>query len=103
MSVYIVAQIDIQDPDTYAKYQAGFTEVFEKYDGELLVVDDEAQVVEGEWPYSRTVVIRFPDAEEAARWYASPEYQAIAQHRLAASKGNAVLVKGFEGFDTADE
>jgi uncharacterized protein (DUF1330 family) len=96
MSVYIIAQIDIRDRDTYAKYQAGFAEVFEKYDGELLVVDDAAQVVEGEWPYSRTVVIRFPNADEAARWYGSPEYQAIAKHRLAASQANAVIVQGFE-------
>jgi uncharacterized protein (DUF1330 family) len=96
MSVYIVAQIDIHDRDTYAKYQDGFAEVFARYDGELLVVDDEAQVVEGEWPYSRTVVIRFANAEEAGRWYTSPEYQAILTHRLAGSRGNAVLVRGFE-------
>jgi len=96
MSVYIIAQIAIHDRDEYAKYQEGFAEVFAHYDGELLVVDDEAQVVEGEWPYTRTVVIRFSSADEAARWYMSPEYQAIAKHRLAGSRANAVLVQGLE-------
>jgi uncharacterized protein (DUF1330 family) len=96
VSVYIIAQIDIHDRAEYDKYSAGFLDVFAKYQGELLVVSEDPIVVEGTWPYTRTVVIRFPTAEEAQRWYASPEYQAIAQHRFRGSKGNAVLVEGLD-------
>lgn len=93
MAVYIIAQINIHDRAEYEKYSEGFLEVFARYKGELLVVSEEPVVVEGEWPYTRTVVIRFPSAEEAQSWYDSPEYQAIAQHRFRASKANAVIVE----------
>ena len=94
MSVYVIAQINIHDRAEYEKYQAGFLEVFARFKGELLVVSEDPVVVEGEWPYTRTVVIRFPCQEEAQRWYQSPEYQALAEHRFRASKANAVLVAG---------
>jgi len=41
------------------------------------------------------VLIRFPSADEAQRWYASPQYQAIAQHRFRASTGNIGMVDEF--------
>lgn len=94
MSVYVVAQISIHDRKEYDKYSDGFLDVFARFAGELLVVSENPQVVEGEWPYTRTVIIRFPSTEEARRWYESPEYQAIAQHRYRGSKGNAVIVEG---------
>jgi uncharacterized protein (DUF1330 family) len=94
MSVYLIAQIDIHDRAEYEKYAAGFLEVFARFNGELLVVSETPEVVEGEWPYTRTVVIRFPSADDARRWYQSAEYQAIAQHRFRASKANAVMVEG---------
>jgi uncharacterized protein (DUF1330 family) len=93
MAVYIIAQIGIHDRGGYEKYSEGFLDVFAKYQGELLVVSEDPVVVEGEWPYTRTVVIRFPSADEARRWYESPEYQAIAQHRYRAAKTNAVIVE----------
>lgn len=93
MAVYIIAQIAIHDRTEYERYSEGFLDVFARYQGELLVVSEDPLVVEGEWPYTRTVLLRFPSAEEAQRWYASPEYQAIAQHRFRAAKANAVLVE----------
>lgn len=95
MSVYIIAQITIHDRAEYARYEAGFMEVFDRFAGELLAVSENPTVVEGVWPCTRTVLIRFPLQEEAQRWYASPEYQAIATHRFNASTGNAVIVDGF--------
>jgi uncharacterized protein (DUF1330 family) len=94
MSVYVIAQISIHDRSEYGKYEAGFLEVFSCYKGELLVVDENPTVVEGGWPCTRTVVIRFPTEEEARRWYESPEYQTIAQHRIRGSKTNAILARG---------
>ena len=58
------------------------------------MVSESPTVVAGEWPCTRTVLIRFPTAEDAQRWYGSPEYQAIAEHRTRASTMNAVVVEG---------
>jgi uncharacterized protein (DUF1330 family) len=94
MSVYIVASIAVQDWNEYGKYQDGFLDIFAKYKGELLAVSDTPRVIEGEWPYTRAVVIRFPDEAEARRWYESPEYQALSQHRWRASKGSIIIFEG---------
>jgi len=40
MSAYIIGLIEIHDRDEYNKYQAGFREIFSKYGGEILVVED---------------------------------------------------------------
>jgi uncharacterized protein (DUF1330 family) len=96
MSVYIVASIAVEDWDEYGKYQEGFLEVFARYRGEILAVSDAPQVIEGEWPYGRAVVLRFPDEEEARRWYDSPEYQAIAAHRWRASRASVIAFEGLE-------
>ncbi|HEU4429840.1 MAG TPA: DUF1330 domain-containing protein [Myxococcota bacterium] len=94
MPVYIVAELTIDDRAEYARYEAGFMEIFQRYRGELLAVDEAPRVIEGEWKHTRTVLLRFPDQAEAERWYRSPEYQAIAQHRWRASRANVALLKG---------
>ena len=96
MPLYIVANIAIADQQEYAIYQDGFLEIFARYQGELLAVSDAPQVIEGEWPYTRAVVLRFPDEEEARRWYESPEYQALSQHRWRASTGCVISFTGFK-------
>ncbi len=93
MAVYIIAQICIHDRAEYEQYQAGFLDIFARYPGELLVVAENPVVVEGEWPYTRTVLLRFPSAEDARRWYESPEYQALAQHRFRASRANVIIAE----------
>ncbi len=95
MSVFVVAQIHIHDRTTYGKYEAGFGAIFERYEGTLLSVDDAPEVLEGDWPESRTVIIGFPSKAEAKRWFNSAEYQALAEHRKAASVGHIALVNGF--------
>lgn len=96
MSIYLVAQINIEDRDTYARYEAGFMEIFDRYDGELLAVDEAVTELEGSWDYTRTVILRFPDETAARSWYDSTEYQALAQHRFAASAANLAIVQGMD-------
>lgn len=92
MSCYLIAQININDPAEYQKYIDGYDEIFSKYKGIVVAVDEEPRVLEGEWPYTRTVLIRFPNQEEAERWYGSAEYQELVQHRHRSSDANIVLV-----------
>jgi uncharacterized protein (DUF1330 family) len=71
----------------------GFDEVFSKFRGIVVAVDENPTVLEGEWPSQRTVLIRFPKEDEAKRWYESPGYQKLARQRHRASESNIVLVK----------
>jgi len=94
MPVYVVALIEIEDREQYGRYEAGFLEIFSKYQGEILAVDESTTAIEGQWPATRSVILRFPSEEEAQRWYNSAEYQDLAQHRFRASKGNIALIHG---------
>jgi uncharacterized protein (DUF1330 family) len=94
MACYFVAQLNVHDPDRYARYLEGAQEQLDRYGGRVLAVDLDAAVLEGEWPYGRTVLIEFPTREHLDAWYGSEGYRRIAEHRHAASAGNAVAVRG---------
>ena len=96
MTCYLIAQINVHDREEYRKYLEGFDEVFKDYDGAILAADKEPVVLEGQWPYQRTVLMSFRDTQEAQRWYESPQYQALARQRQGASDSNIVLVRGME-------
>lgn len=100
MTVYLIAKIDLKDRETYAKYEAGFGEIFAKYNGQMLAVEESPEVLEGEWPHWRTVLIQFPSREDALAWYRSDEYQALAQFRFEASSADTVILQGLtKSFD----
>jgi len=94
MTSYVTAQINIQDREKYVLYEQGFMEIFARYEGKMLAVDEAPAVWEGQWSYTRTVLIEFPSAQAAKAWYSSPEYQQLATHRWAASNANIVLLEG---------
>ena len=95
MSAYMIAQINVHDAEEYQKYLAGFLPIFERYGGELLVTSrSETEVIEGEWAYPRTVIMKFPSLEQARRWHDDPDYQALAEHRRRSAQANLVLVEG---------
>ena len=92
MEQYFIAQIKITDQIEYNKYLAQCDEVFSKYNGKYIVVDDTPEVLEGEWEYTRMVIIRFNSREAFTNWYYSDEYQEILKHRLAGAICNTVVV-----------
>lgn len=94
MSVYAVALITIHDRDEYERYAQGFMGIFARYSGRLLAVDEAPRVLEGNWPWTRTVLIEFPDQGALDAWYASEEYQALARHRHAASNAAIAVLRG---------
>ena len=94
MSVYIIARFKIHDRSEYDKYSAGFSDVFKRFDGKMLSVDEDPMVLEGEWDDTRSVIIEFPSEKSALAWMTSDDYEAIAKHRNAGSTVNSILVKG---------
>jgi uncharacterized protein (DUF1330 family) len=52
------------------------------------------QLLEGEGPGEGVVVAEFPSLEEAKRWYDSPGYVAVRQHRMRGAKYLGLLVDG---------
>jgi uncharacterized protein (DUF1330 family) len=91
MSVYFIAQIKIKDSEEYQKYLDKAGEIFKKFNGKYLVLDDNPEILEGVWDYSRTVVIKFNTRKDFDAWYNSAEYQEILKFRLFASECNTIL------------
>ena len=94
MTVYLIAQIQIEDQEEYQKYLDGFFEIFDQFNGSFIASNPQTEVLEGEWAYPRTAVMQFPSEEDARNWYQSPQYQSLSQHRHKGAKSNLVLVHG---------
>ena len=94
MAAYIVANVHVKDPDTYAGYRALVPATLERYGGRFLVRGGAVERLEGECPIGRVVVIEFETAEQARRWYHSEGYQAAKAIRTSASIGDLILVEG---------
>ncbi len=95
MPAYLIAQVTIHDRAEYEKYLAGFMDAFAPFDGRVLVAADDVEVLEGTWPQTHTVVLEFPSLDHAKRWYESPKYQSIVQHRFKAATSNIILADGW--------
>jgi uncharacterized protein (DUF1330 family) len=95
---FVVVQIAIDDRDTYHQYEtAGHLEIFDRFSGKLIGADENVEIVEGAWPFTRTVLIEFPSKELARAWYESEEYQAVVDLRHDSATSNLVIVSGFPG------
>lgn len=96
MTCYFVADIKIHNPEIYQKYIDKAESIFSKYNGKYLAVDNSPDVLEGEWNYTRSVIITFPTKEEFNNWYYSKEYQEILKHRLEGAICDSILVAGLK-------
>ena len=94
MSFYFVANINIEDQLEYEKYVNEVDKVFSKFNGKYLVVDDKPKILEGNWDYSRVVIIEYKTEKDFHSWYNSKEYQEILKYRITASTSDGILIKG---------
>jgi uncharacterized protein (DUF1330 family) len=94
MSVYIINNMTILDRVAYDTYLREFMAVFRQFNGEVLAAQDAPVSIEGQWPFDRTVLLRFPSRADAQAWSNSPQYQAIAKHRIAGTHSNVVMLHG---------
>ena len=94
MSGYVIAQIEVTNPENYKDYLAKVTDIVKKFDGEFLVRGGEFEHVEGEWKYSRNIIVKFPSYERALEWYNSEEYKPVRQIRIDNSNTNQIIIKG---------
>ena len=94
MSCYFVANIRMKNPFVYAKYLEKCDEVFAKYDGKYLAVNENPEVLEGEYKYSKVVIIEFKNQNDLKHWYYSRKYQEIVKFRLEGAHCDAIIVDG---------
>jgi len=94
MPAYVLAEIEIVNPEGYKAYTALVPATIEKYGGRFLVRGGRADAMEGDWPERRRVIIEFPSMEQAKKWWDSPEYEKPKELRRANSKGRLLFMEG---------
>jgi uncharacterized protein (DUF1330 family) len=96
-AVYAVLLVDeIQDPERYREYERRHDRAaFAAFGGDIVIKSDDPEVLEGEWPHARLVLLRFPSREALHAWYGSEHYAEVGQLRLAASRGRMACFAEF--------
>jgi len=97
MPAYLLAEIEITNPEGYKGYTAVVPDSIRKYGGKFLVRGGAAHPLEGDWPERRRVIIEFPSLDAAKKWWDSPDYEQAKGLRRANSKGRLMLLEGVPG------
>ncbi|PCI75083.1 MAG: hypothetical protein COB20_13655 [SAR86 cluster bacterium] len=84
VTVYMIANLVVEDANEYRKYEKGFFPILKKFGGEFVTFDDSHENFEGESPLEgRVIIFKFPSEELAKQWYNDDEYQALSEFRRA--------------------
>ena len=95
MPAYVIADVrTVRDQDALVEYRRRNTEAVANHGGRFLIRGGDSELLEGEWPTQRVVLIEFPDAGTARAWWDSEEYPPLKRMRQEASDTNIVLVEG---------
>jgi uncharacterized protein (DUF1330 family) len=91
---YVVAQIQVIEPEQYKKYIALVLPTIEVFGGEFLARGGKSISYESEPIGDRNVIIRFPSYDHAYNWYHSEEYKEAKQLRQSASISIQSIIEG---------
>lgn len=92
---YVIAHVDVHNPDGYTDYVKANGPLFEKWGGTPIIRGGRSTEVEGDLP-TRHVVVEYPSYQAALDFYHSPEYQENLKIRLANAVSSVVVVEGAE-------
>jgi uncharacterized protein (DUF1330 family) len=90
---YVIARVDIKEPDAYARYAALASKVIAAHGGKPLARGGRHEALEGP-ARARNVVLEFESYDAARAYYYSAEYQAAKAMRAGAADTELVLVEG---------
>jgi len=94
MPAYVIAHIDVTDPQNYEEYKRMAPTSIAQYGGRYLVRGPKPDVLEGDWQPKRLVILEFPSAARAREWWESSEYAPAKAKRQSCSTGSLVILDG---------
>ena len=94
MAAFLIADIEVTDPDGFGRYRAEVPAVVERFGGRYLARGGAAHSLEGDWQPGRIVIIEFDTMDKAKAFYESDDYRDLLAMRLAATDSRAILVEG---------
>jgi len=94
MAGYLLAMIEVTDPERYAKYMAETPGIIAKFGGRFVVRGGEKVTLEGPDENRRLALIEFPSLERVREFYNSEDYQEAKRLREGAAKVSIIAVEG---------
>ena len=94
MAGYLIAMIEVTDPEQYRKYIAETPGVIARFGGRFIVRGGEKMTLEGPEENRRIALVEFPSLDKAAEFYNSEEYQAVKRLREGAANVSIVAIEG---------
>lgn len=94
---YIVGTITITDRAAYKPYMENTNRIVEAYGGRFIIRGGAMEVLNGETPYDRVVVIEFDSPEQARAFYEDEEYREVRKIREDNSVGVVMRIEGYDG------
>jgi uncharacterized protein (DUF1330 family) len=91
---YVIAMVNVTNPEKYQEYAKLAGPAGAKYGGKFHVRGGKKHPLEGNLAFERVVVQEFADVETAKKFYNSVEYQAARQKRLGAADFHMFIVEG---------
>ena len=94
MPAYVIYQGEVLDPERYDEYRHKAAKSILAAGGHYVVRGGDVEVLEGEGPAGRTVVLEFPTRQAAIDWYYSPEYAEARKIRDGAAIARMYVIDG---------
>lgn len=94
MTAYIIALVDVTDPEQYQEYAKRAGAASKTHGAEYLARGGRTVSLEGEPPPGRVVIGKFDSVEAAEAFYNSPEYQEAKSFREPAANARFFIVDG---------
>ena len=95
MAAYLVVDTDLTDATRYEDYKRLAKPIVEQHGGQYLARGGEITRKETDlWDPKRLVLIRFDAADQARRFYDSPEYQQVLLISKASARRTVVILEG---------
>jgi uncharacterized protein (DUF1330 family) len=91
---YVLVDVDVTDPQAYQAYKEAAERAVAAHEVAAAMRGGATEVLEGGRTPGRVVVLEFPSVAAARAWFDSPQYQAAAKLRRAASTASFVLAEG---------
>ena len=92
MSVYIIVNIDVTNPEDLKEYQALAGPTMKEHGIGLLGRAKPVEVLEGDAQGGMTVVLRADSEQSARAWYRSPGYTAAIRAREGKARVHMTMV-----------
>ena len=93
MPAFLIADIDVQDEETYRAYREANPAIVRKFGGRYIALGGEVRVLEGDWQPRRTVIIEFPDLQAISDFYESEEYRKLRPIRWQSADSRLVAIE----------